>query len=219
VELGAPVFAVEQDPDGVTVRSTRSWRAKHVICTVPPPLEARIDWSPALPLARRQLVARLPMSAGTKVFAAYEEPFWRSSGLSGQALTDGGPVQATFDNSPPAGAPGVLMGFVEGSHAASFASLSEADRRRVVLEQLARWFGPRALCPIAFHAHAWSDEAWSLGCLAHLPTGAWTRSGPALRAPVGRVHWASAESSPEWPGYMEGALRSGVRAARDVLAW
>jgi monoamine oxidase len=46
----------------------------------------------------------------------------------------------------------------------------------------------------------------------------WTAYGPALRAPVGRLHWAGAECAPVWNGYMEGAVRSGEATADDVIA-
>jgi monoamine oxidase len=42
--------------------------------------------------------------------------------------------------------------------------------------------------------------------------------GEAIRAPVGRVHWAGAEMATIWNGYMDGAVRSGSDAARAVLA-
>ena len=53
---------------------------------------------------------------------------------------------------------------------------------------------------------------------AHLPPGAWTQFGPALRRPFGRVHWAGTETAERWVGYIEGGIESGVRAADEVLA-
>ncbi len=46
----------------------------------------------------------------------------------------------------------------------------------------------------------------------------WTQYGPALAAPVGRIHWAGAETADVWNGYMDGAARSGRRAGAEVLA-
>ena len=45
----------------------------------------------------------------------------------------------------------------------------------------------------------------------------WTGYGEALREPVDRIHWAGAETAEAWNGYMDGAVRSGERAAREVL--
>jgi monoamine oxidase len=65
----------------------------------------------------------------------------------------------------------------------------------------------------------WQDEAWTRGCYGGFtPPGVLVDFGPALRAPVGRIHWAGTETSDYWVGYMDGALRSGERAAAEVLA-
>jgi monoamine oxidase len=50
-----------------------------------------------------------------------------------------------------------------------------------------------------------------------MPTGAWTEFGPALRAPIGPLHWAGAETATVWSGYMDGAVSSGERAAADTI--
>ncbi len=65
----------------------------------------------------------------------------------------------------------------------------------------------------------WAEEEFSRGCYGcHLPTGAWTSYGEALRAPIGPLHWAGAEVAEVWSGYMDGAVRSGETAAREVLS-
>ena len=63
-----------------------------------------------------------------------------------------------------------------------------------------RWFGPKAATPIDYVERDWAAEAWTRGCYgAHFPTGAWTRFGPALREPVGPIHWAGTETAtPGW---------------------
>lgn len=50
-----------------------------------------------------------------------------------------------------------------------------------------------------------------------MPTGAWTAYGSALRAPIGPLHWDGAEYATRWSGYMDGAVRSGERIARELL--
>ena len=40
--------------------------------------------------------------------------------------------------------------------------------------------------------------------------------GPALREPVGRIHWAGTETATEWCGYMDGAVSSGERVAAEL---
>ncbi len=151
--------------------------------------------------------------------AIYDEPFWRREGLSGQGTSDLGPARVTFDNSPPDGTPGVLLGFLEGRFARQWATRPSAERREAILAGHARLFGPRAAKPVAFVERIWAEEEWTRGCYGCLmTTGGWTEYGRALREPIGRLHWAGAETATVWNGYMDGAVRSGERAAAEVLA-
>jgi len=112
----------------------------------------------------------------------------------------------------------VLLAFFEGRHAQQATAQTEAERREAVLRTLASLFGRRALSPRAYVDHAWGQDQYTRGCYgAYLPPGGWTGFGAALRAPVGPIHWAGAESAAIWNGYMEGAVRSGQDAAREVL--
>lgn len=193
--------------------------ADRVIVTLPPTLAGRIDYAPALPSWRDQLTQRLPAGSVIKVYAVYDEPFWRRDGLNGQVGSDEGPVKVVFDNSPPDGTPGILVGFLEGNDGRVFAQARVAERREAVLGCFARYFGGAALHPLEYIERDWMAEQYSRGCYgAHFTPGVWTGFGHALRAPIGAIHWAGAECSPVWNGYMEGAVRSGEDTARQVLA-
>jgi len=220
VVLEAPVRAIAQDDAGVTLRSDAGEiRATRAIVAVPVPLGAAIAWTPALPYDRVGLVQRMAMGSVVKCMAVYDEPFWRADGLSGQAAALDGPVKVVYDNSPPGGRPGVLLGFFEARAAQAAMRMPVEDRRTTVLGAFARFFGPRALSPERYVDQAWGEDEWSRGCYgAFLPPGGWTGFGPALRRPVGRVHWAGAETATVWNGYMDGAVSSGDRAAAEVLA-
>jgi monoamine oxidase len=216
VALGSPVRRIAQDDAGVTVTTgTTEHRAAHVVVAVPPTLAGRIEYEPAMPAARDQLTQRVPMGAVVKCHAVYDEPFWRAEGLSGQASSDRGPVRVVFDNTPQSGRPGVLLGFFEGRHARTTVP---AERRDQVLHGFARLFGPRARHPQAYLEQDWAAEPWSRGGYGgSLPPGTWTQLGRALREPVGRIHWAGAETATHGNGYMDGAVRSGAAAAAAVL--
>jgi len=219
VVLEAPVRRVGAAEGGVTVSADGlEVRAVRVVVAVPPALCERIAFDPSLPGRRAQLHQRMAHGAVAKCVALYPEPFWRDEGLTGQAASDRGPVGATFDVSPRSGRPGMLLGFVEGRHARGMELLPSEERRRLALESFARLFGERALRPEAYAERFWAEEEWSRGCYGgFFGPGGWTAYGPALREPVGRVHWAGTETSPVWMGYMDGAVRSGERAAREVL--
>jgi monoamine oxidase len=220
VVLGAVVREIARDADGVTVSAGDVVvRARHAIVAIPVPLTARIAWTPAMPHARDALTQRMAMGNVVKCMAIYDEPFWRADGLSGTATDADGPVKVMYDNTPPSGTPGVLLGFFEGRAAQDAMRVTQDERREQVTRTLARLFGPRAARPERYVDQAWGQEELSRGCYgAYLPPGGWTGFGPALRAPVGRVHWAGAETATVWNGYMDGAVRSGDTAAAAVLA-
>ncbi len=220
VLLRSPVHRIVQDKTGATIHSDRlTIRAKRVIVAVPPVLAARIRYEPGLPFGRDQLTQRYPQGTLTKVAAVYPRPFWRDAGLNGSALDTGGPVSATFDDSPPNGSIGVLFGFVGGDQARVYNTMSPASRQAAVVKQYAHFFGSSALKPTAFFDTNWSAEEWTRGCPVGIPTlGTLTAYGSKIREPVGRIHWAGTETSTYWNGYMDGAVRSGERAAQEALA-
>jgi monoamine oxidase len=214
--LETPVRRIARDGDGVTVGDVRAERA---IVAIAPALAGRIAYDPPLPGLRDGLTQRMPQGSVIKCHAVYDEPFWRADGLSGQVTSEQGPVKVAFDNSPPDGSPGVLLGFLEGDQARDLGTLAPDRRRAEVLACFARWFGPRAARPDQYLEQDWSQEEFTRGCYAgYLPTGAWTRYGRALRAPIGRLHWAGTETAMVWNGYFDGAVTSGERAAAEVLA-
>jgi monoamine oxidase len=217
--LGAPVRRIEHAAAGVTVHADgHALRGRRAILALAPTLAARIAYGPPLPGYRDQLTQRMPLGTVAKCMAIYDEPFWRAEGLSGQAASDRGPVRLTFDNSPPDGSPGVLLGFLEGRHARELGRVPEPERRTAVIDCFTRLFGPRAASPDAYVERLWAEEEWTRGCYGcHMPTGAWTNYGPALHPPIGPLHWAGAEHAHVWSGYMEGAVRSGEAAAAEVV--
>jgi monoamine oxidase len=221
VRLDSAVGGIGQEKGRATVttRGGEEFGTDRVIVTLPPTLAGRLDYRPALPSWRDQLTQRLPAGSVIKLYAVYDEPFWRAEGLTGQAASDQGPIKVTFDNSPPSGTPGVLMGFMEANDGRAAARLSLEERRAAALDCFVRYFGPRAANPIEYIERDWMAEEFSRGCYgAHFTPGVWGDFGVALTEPVGLVHWAGAECSPVWNGYMEGAVRSGEQTAHDVLA-
>ncbi len=220
VLLNAPVHTVAQDERGVRVEADGVMvSAERAILALPPTLAGRLRYRPALPGYRDQLTQRMPMGTVIKVQCMYETPFWRSEGLTGQVTSDTGAMRITFDNTPPTGAPGVLLGFIEGEEGRRWGRRSLEERRNEVLDCLARYFGEQARAVKEYVELSWAEEEYSRGCYAgFLPPGVLTSYGEALRAPIGRLHWAGTETATEWNGYMDGALQAGERAAHEVLA-
>ena len=113
----------------------------------------------------------------------------------------------------------MLLGFLEGHQARELGRASAETRRQAVLDCFTRYFGPRAAKPEGYVEKLWAEEQYTRGCYAgYMPPNGWSDFGYALRAPIGRIHWAGTETAIEWNGYMDGAITAGERAAREVLA-
>lgn len=222
VRLGAPVRRLVQPEEGgvaVEADGVGTVRARRAIVAVPMPLMDRIAYQPRLPGHRSQLHCRMATGATIKLHCVYPEPFWRATGHTGRGIADDRWVSVIFDNGCPGSERGVLVGFVEADAARRFARLSPAERRAAAIADLVDVFGEQAAEPIAYFEQDWREEEWTRGCFGgNFGPGGWTRYGAALREPFGRVHWAGAECSPIWMNYMDGAVRSGERAAADVVA-
>jgi monoamine oxidase len=220
VRLGTPARRIEQRGDSLRVLADGlEVEAASAIVAVPPAIAARIEFDPPLPEARRRLAERLRPGRLNKCIALYETPFWRRQGLSGESVTDAGPATLTFDCSPRDGSAGVMLGFVGGPEAEEMAAMPSTERRAAVLACFEKLFGPEAGQPVDYVEQEWSAEQWSGGGpTSNFGPGGWSECGPALREPVGRVHWAGTETATIWSGYMEGALQAGERAAAEVVA-
>ena len=214
IRVGAVVSRIEWSTDAVAVMSSAgAVDARRAVVAVAPAQRLDIDIAPAPPIEYQQLAQSWPLGTLTKAYAAYPTPFWRANGLSGQSLSDRGPVFITFDVSPPGG-PGILLGFTDPR---GFDELPEDQRRGQILDCFTALFGGQAANPIDYLDQRWGAEAFAPGGpTAAVPPGSWTEFGPLLRRPVGPLHWAGTETADEWTGFMDGAVRSGQRAADEV---
>ncbi|MGE2716819.1 flavin monoamine oxidase family protein, partial [Mycolicibacterium litorale] len=173
-----------------------------------------IAFEPPLPSGYTDLATHWPQGRLSKAYAAYDRPFWREGGCSGEALSDEGPVFITFDVSPSNDGPGILLGFTD---AAAFDQLSPDERKRHAIAGFTALFGESASTPIDYVDHLWGAEEFAPGGpTAAVPPGAWTAYGQWLRAPFGGIHWAGTETADQWTGFLDGAVRSGRRAAAEV---
>jgi monoamine oxidase len=223
VQLGAAVTSLRQETDAVTITSARfTVRATHCIVTAPPALVREMQFDPPLPQARAGLLQRMYAGTTTKALAVYDEPFWRADGLNGQSVSLDGPIETTLDASPAIGSTskaGIIAGFAFGPRADAMARLPAEERRELVLGTLALRFGERARSPVLYEEYNWGIDEWTRGCsFAHMERAGWVENGPALRPPVGRIHWAGTETAGTSHGTIDGAVRSGERAAAEVLS-
>ncbi|OBH16059.1 monoamine oxidase, partial [Mycobacterium sp. E1715] len=218
LHLSQPVRQIAQDADGVTVTaSDLTVRARRVIVAIPLAVATSIVYEPMLPVDRAMLHQRMPSGAVIKTSVIYDEPFWRADGLSGQSAAPGSPATLTIDACTDSGDPGVMCVITEGPAARRLTKLNEAERRAALIGELVDRFGEKARTPQEYHEQNWTVDRYSGGgMIGHAPTGVLTEFGYTLREPCGRIHWAGTESSAVMCGWIDGAIRSGERAAAEV---
>jgi monoamine oxidase len=219
VRLGAPVRSVTHRDDRVTVDADGvSVSAARAVIAIPPALVMDIAFDPVLPQDRAALYSGAVAGPESKTLVVYDEPFWRADGFSGQTSEPGSASEVTLDASPVSGTPGVIASFAFGAVAERVDALDPGVRRKAVIDALTARLGPRAASPVEFIETAWWKEEWTRGCsMAHFPPGLLTRYGRLLREPMGRIHWAGTETSTTSHGAIDGAVRSGQRAAAEIL--
>jgi monoamine oxidase len=213
VILSAPVRSVEQDESGVVVKTDKGdFEAAHAIVAMPPMLCAFIDFNRLSP-QQCALSQRVPQTAVIKFHIAYDQPFWRNRGYSGQVVSDELPLGHVME-----GTETTLTALAYGRHALALSAMSGGERQSAVVDCLVDLFGPDASEPTGYAEKDWLVDEWSRGFAGSMSPGVLTQYGEALRTPCGRIHWAGSETATQWAGYMEGALESGERAASEVLA-
>jgi monoamine oxidase len=218
VRLNSPVRSITQTKRGVkVVASGVTVDAKRVIVAVPPILAREIKFTPSLPAAKQTLLKRYTPGDMIKVQLVYSEPWWRAKGLSAQLVVPAGPVGVTYDNTPESGGPGVILGFVGGRFAKLFRALTPAQRKQQIVDEFAAAFGEEARGDSEYFDLDWTAERYTKGC----PTGSFapgqmSKLGAQIRPAIGRIHWAGTETADYWAGYMDGAVRSGERVAKEL---
>lgn len=220
IHISEPVVSICQDQTGVEVKTLQnSYRAKFAIVAMPPHLAGRISYDPPLPATRQQLTQRVPMGTIAKIMISYEAPFWRENGLGGVGMGNCEWIELFADSSDPRSGKGVIATFVVGDRYLRWQALNESERTSVILSNLAAYLGDEALSPSTFDVVDWSANQWVGGGYgAFMPPGVWTNFGDTIATPVGRIHWAGTETAERWPGFFDGAVRTGESAAEAVIA-
>jgi len=220
VRLEHPVHAVEQDATGVVVHGARGrFQARCAILALPPVMLNKLDLGAQVSAQRLLLHREMPMGSIVKCIVSYDRPFWRDAGYSGEAFSTTGLVRATFDDCAPDGHHAALVAFVVGDRAKELSRVPPEERRKLVLAELGRLHGPAAHRATDYVDKDWVSDEWATGCYVGLMgPSLLSQAAAALRAPHGLLHFAGTETAIHHPGYIEGAIEAGERAAREVVA-
>lgn len=217
VRLGQPVTSITRAPGGITVRTpSAEIHAQKIAVTVPPPMAARIDYQPPLPAERTEIQQNSYMGSVYKAIAVYPKPFWRER-HGAEFIVLERPGRAVFDSGAPGG-PGHLCILVGGPEARELDGLTADARRKVLLGALVPYLGADVLDPAGWHDKSWHLDEFAGGGYMSLPVPG-SRAGclPVASAPVDDIHWAGTETATEHPGYLEGAIQSGLRVAAEII--
>lgn len=226
LRLNRPVSEVIQDGAGhvhVVDADGAAYKARKVITTIPSPALQNIHFSPKLHPAKEAWSQSAGYGFYTKAIVVFKTPFWVGRGFCGLTQSFVGPASVVRDTSSPADDKHVLTCFMAGPPGQAWAALPEDERTDKLLEQLGVLYADRAAVYdnfVEIHRYDWMDDKWAgYGCpCTSLTPGVLDTLHPAsLREQLGNLHFAGTETAGDWKGYMEGAVRSGERAAKEVI--
>lgn len=207
VVLGEAVEAVRAGAEGVAVRtaSGRVLRGDVAVLAVPLPTLRALDVRPRLPAP----VLRVGSAPIVKAALRLPDRPWRATGHSGEAVLDRATLWDATAGQPGPG--GILVAYAGGEDGAEAAQAGRDTVVGVVAAAAEAAFGT----PVRSRDEAvaaWSDDRWARGAYVAFAPGQWAPATRALRRRRGRLVLAGEHCSP-WTGYLEGAVRSGHRAA------
>lgn len=214
IEYNTPVTMIDHG-------RVNQYQARKVICAAPLPVIKKITFAPDLPAAKKLLVDSYRYGYYQKVMVVFKSPFWVEKGLCGLILSFKGPSAVIRDTSVAADGLYVLTCFVAGPVGKEWSEKGESERQEEVLKQLEATLGKTVREEYKeMIGHQWNDEEWSgYGCPSpSTAPGVLSAVGDELKKSAGDVHFAGTETSDVWRGYMEGAVRSGEREAKLVIA-
>jgi monoamine oxidase len=226
VKLSTPATRIIQDgPHSVQVIAANdtTYSARKVISTVPSPALSMIQFEPALPPVKQAWSGAAGYGTYVKALVVFKSAFWVDKGCCGLVQSFIGPASVIRDTSSPVDDKHALTCFMVGKPAEEWNSLPYEGKKEKLLAQLSALYndGKRVREEfIEMVTFDWSEDPWTGGgcpCASLTPGVLDTVSSGSLRQPVGNLHFAGTETAAEWKGYMEGAVRSGQRAASEVL--
>ncbi|KAG4252595.1 hypothetical protein FPRO06_03812 [Fusarium proliferatum] len=220
-----PVKIIKQGSDGVLIETAnpkQKFRAERVIVSVPTCLYPSINFEPPLPESKKTLGESTALGCTSKAIFVFDKPWWRDAGFSGIIECETGPIHFSRDTCSPEDGQYSITCFVVGDRGRDWSKWPYAEKRRIVLEQFNGVFsgvGVKAPEPVNIILQEWIKQPWIWGCPSPvmMPGTLTSDSGKVLREVVGRVHFVGTETSLVWKGYMDGAVRSGIRGAEEVI--
>jgi monoamine oxidase len=220
VRYNAAVVRVDQTAGSVQVdyvehSRPKTIRASRVIFAIPFSTLRQIEIRPAFSAHKARAIAELPYYPATRFLLQSRTSFWQPLELSGSARTDQ-PAEIWDSTYDLAGTRGILGATVGGELGNRVARMTRARAVRFGTGLVAQTFPTLRSSFERGVVYRWVRDPWSRGAFAVFHPGQMTMMMPDIARPEGRVHFAGEHTS-SWMGWMQGALESGERAAREVL--
>jgi monoamine oxidase len=221
VRLNAPVTSIRALPDEVVVTYTQAnshltISSAFAILAIPLTVARLIEFNPPLPVAHQKMVDEISYGAVTKVLIEYRQRFWDEKGWNGRLVTDAPIVYTWHATSHVEDHHGVLTVYTGGEPGARLAALTDEERIRTAVAEIEKIFPGSSELIECTATVAWPNEPYTRGSYAAFAPGEVTAHWKTLFEPAGRLFFAG-EHATSVQGFMEGAVESGQRAAKNIL--
>jgi monoamine oxidase len=223
IHYAAPVVRIEQNPQGIKAVFLRAGShhtatGDYLVCAVPFTVQKNIEVSPAFSVEKQMAIEQLPYLSASKIFLQTKKRFWAGGSLNGFATTDL-PIGQVWDMTyKQPGTRGILQAFPISLHSRRVTAMPEKDRISFALEQVETIYPGTRENFEGGVSKCWDEDEWARGASAYYKPGQFSSLLPHVARPEGRVHFAGEHTSVWIDGWMQGALESGNRVAREVNA-
>ena len=221
IQYAAPVVRIEQSAQGVKAVFLRSatyhtWAADYLVCAVPFSVQKNIEVSPPFSIEKQLAIEQLPYLSASKIFLQSKKRFWDGGGSSGFAITEL-PIRVVLDMTyQQPGTRGILLAYPISLHSRRVTAMSESERINYALGQVELIYPGMRENFEGGVTKCWDEDEWARGASAFYKPGQFSSLLPHVARPEGRIHFAGEHTSVWIDGWMQGALESGNRVAREV---
>jgi monoamine oxidase len=221
IHYAAPVVRIEQSEQGVKAHflqagAHHTLTGDHLICAVPFSVQKNIEVAPAFSVEKQRAIEQLPYLSASKIFLQSRKRFWVNGGESGFATTDL-PIGQVWDMTyKQPGTRGILQAFPISLDSRRVTGMPENERINFALEQVETIYPGMREHFESGVTKCWDEDEWSRGATSYYKPGQFSSLLPHVARPEGRIHFAGEHTSVWIDGWMQGALESGNRVAREV---
>jgi monoamine oxidase len=221
VRMNARVGSIRNEVDEVFVTyeqdgSFQTISAAFVVLAIPLPTVRQIEFNPPLPVTHQNLVNEISYGAVTKVLIEYRKRFWKEHGWNGRLSTDQHIVMTWEATSHIDHEHGILTAYTGGDPGRKLSALSDEERIKLAVSVIEKIFPGSSALIENTATIAWINEPFTRGSYMALSPGQVTAHWQTLFAPAGRLFFAG-EHATLYQGFMEGAVESGQRAAKNII--